>query len=54
MSSNTLIAKDVMAGYGQKNILQSVNIHIPENKIMINHFIDYELLFYLYKINFAL
>lgn len=35
MSLNTLIAKDIMAGYGQKNILQSVNIHIPENKISV-------------------
>ena len=35
MNSNTLIAKDIQAGYGQKNILQSVNIHIPENKISV-------------------
>ena len=33
--------------------LPCISLNIPENKIMINHFIDYELLFYLYKINFA-
>jgi len=35
VSSNTLIAKDIKAGYGDKNILESVNIHIPENKISV-------------------
>jgi len=33
--------------------LPCISLNIPENKIMINHFINYELLFYLYKINFA-
>ena len=33
--------------------LPYISLNIPENKIMINHFINYELLFYLYKINFA-
>ena len=35
MSTNTLCAKDIKAGYGDKNILQSVNLHIPENKISV-------------------
>ena len=35
MSANTLCAKDIKAGYGEKNILQAVNLHIPENKISV-------------------
>ena len=33
-------------------ILPCIHLNILENKILINHFIDYELLFYLYKRNF--
>ena len=33
--------------------LPCICLNIPENKIMINHFINYELLFYLHKIDFA-
>lgn len=35
MNSNTLRAKEIKAGYGDKTILQSVNIQIPENKISV-------------------
>jgi len=35
MSANTLFAKDIKAGYGDKTILNSINIHIPENKISV-------------------
>ena len=33
--------------------LPCIHLTIPENKISINHFIDFELLFYLYKRNFV-
>ena len=33
--------------------LPCICLNIPENKITINHFINFELLFYLYKKNFA-
>jgi iron complex transport system ATP-binding protein len=35
MSANTLVAKDIKAGYGERTILKDVSIHIPENKISV-------------------
>jgi len=35
MEKQLLSAKEIKAGYGDRNILDSVNVHIPENKISV-------------------
>ena len=35
MQANTLEAKEIKAGYGDKQILNSISLHIPENKISV-------------------
>lgn len=35
MNSNELTASNINAGYGNKNILDSVTVHIPQNKISV-------------------
>ncbi|SEF83332.1 ABC transporter ATP-binding protein [Lachnospira multipara] len=35
MKKHTLLANNICVGYGNENILKSVNLHIPENKISV-------------------